>query len=298
MISQLEFFVALANHGSLAATARALDMTPPAVTKRLAQLESRLGVRLVNRTTRRLSLTHEGELLRDHAGRILADIRHMETLIAQQKNQVKGRLRINATLGFGRQRIAGLASQFAQRHPDIEIELHVSDRPLDLIERHFDVAVRFGELPDRRLVARRLLRNQRFLCASPRYLKRHGVPRGPADLAAHRCIVHNQNDEPHGTWRFHRGDHAEVVKVRSALCSNDGDIALGWVLDGHGIMIRSEWDLRKYLDARRLVRVLPDYQLEPADLFVYFPSRANLPARVRLFIDFLVEHFGQAGGHA
>ncbi|GAA4323464.1 LysR family transcriptional regulator [Pigmentiphaga soli] len=289
--SQLEFFVVLANHGSLAATARALDMTPPAVTKRLAQLEARLGVRLVNRSTRRLSLTHEGELLRDQSARILADIRNMETMISEQKGQVRGLLRINATLGFGRQRIALLASQFARQHPDIELDLHVSDRPLDLIEQHFDLGVRFGVLPDRRLVARRLMRNRRFLCASPAYLKRHGRPRTPADLLAHRCIIHNQNDEPHGVWRFHRGANSEVVKVRGALSSNDGDIARGWVLDGHGIMIRSEWDVNRYLDAGRLELVLPEYQLEPADLFVYFPSRANLPARVRLFVDFLAAQF-------
>ncbi|WP_345245836.1 LysR family transcriptional regulator [Pigmentiphaga soli] len=291
MTSQLEFFVVLANHGSLAATARALDMTPPAVTKRLAQLEARLGVRLVNRSTRRLSLTHEGELLRDQSARILADIRNMETMISEQKGQVRGLLRINATLGFGRQRIALLASQFARQHPDIELDLHVSDRPLDLIEQHFDLGVRFGVLPDRRLVARRLMRNRRFLCASPAYLKRHGRPRTPADLLAHRCIIHNQNDEPHGVWRFHRGANSEVVKVRGALSSNDGDIARGWVLDGHGIMIRSEWDVNRYLDAGRLELVLPEYQLEPADLFVYFPSRANLPARVRLFVDFLAAQF-------
>lgn len=293
MISELEFFTALCSQPSLAATARALDMTPPAATRRLAQLEARLGVRLVNRSTRRLSLTREGELYRDHAARILADLRHVETEVLQQGTRARGLLRINATLGFGRQRIAALASRFGQQYPDIAIDLQVSERPVDLIAQHVDLAIRFGKLPDRRLVARRLLRNRRFLCASPRYLKRHGAPASPAELAGHRCIIHSQNDEAHGIWRFRHGRQTEAVKVAGAMTSNDGDIALGWALDGHGIMIRSEWDLRRHLDARRLVLLLPEYRLEPADLYVYFPSRANMPARMRLFLDFLAEEFAQ-----
>jgi len=289
--SDMQFFVLIARHGSLAAAARAIDLTPPAATKRLAALESRLGVRLLNRTTRSLSLTSEGETYLRHATRILADVREMEDVVAQGRAVPRGLLRVNATLGFGRTAIAPLVSAFAARYPEVEVLMEVTDRAIDLVESGFDLAIRFGTLPDKRLNARRILSNRRFLCASPGYLERHGAPATLADLARHRCIIHRQNDDAYGIWRFLHGEHSEVVKVHGALSSNDGDIVLGWALDGHGILIRSEWDLAKYLDSGRLRVVLPEFTLPSADLFVYYPDRRNLPVRARVFIDFLAEHF-------
>jgi DNA-binding transcriptional LysR family regulator len=292
--SELEFFVLVARHGSLAAAARALDLTPPAATKRLAQMEARLGVRLVNRTTRRLSLTSEGETYLAHATRILAAIREMEDAVAGNRTAPRGLLRVNASLGFGRTTIATIVSAFCKRHPQVEVQLDVTDRPVDLVENGYDLAIRFGALPDKRLAARRVLSNRRFLCASPRYLQQHGVPQTLADLARHRCILHRQNDDAYGIWRFNEGEDSEVVKVHGALSSNDGDIVLGWALDGHGILIRSEWDLAKYVKSGRLRIVLPEYTLPSADLFVYYLDRKNLAARTRAFIDFLVEYLGEA----
>jgi len=289
--SDMRFFVLVARHGSLAAAARALDLTPPAATKRLAALESRLGVRLLNRTTRSVSLTSEGETYLRHATRILAEITEMEDEVAQGRGTPRGLLRVNATLGFGRTTIAPLVSSFAQRYPEIEVQVEVTDRPVDLVESGFDLAIRFGALPDKRLNARRIMSNRRFLCASPAYLARHGTPQTLADLASHRCIIHRQNDEAYGIWRFTQGDASEVVKVHGMVSSNDGDIVLGWALDGHGILIRSEWDLARYLDSGRLKIVLPEFSLPDADLFVYYPSQRNQTLRARAFIDFLVEHF-------
>jgi DNA-binding transcriptional LysR family regulator len=292
--ADMEFFALVARHGSLAAAARALDLTPPAATKRLAQLEARLGVRLVNRTTRRISLTGEGETYLAHATRILAAIREMEDAVSSGRAAPKGLLRVNATLGFGRTTIAPIVSAFAKRYPQVEVQMEVTDRPVDLVESGHDLAIRFGTLPDKRLNARRVMSNRRFLCASPRYLKEHGTPASLADLAKHRCIVHRQNDEAHGVWRFYSGEgeeHSEVVKVHGALSSNDGDIVLGWALDGHGILVRSEWDLARYVESGRLHIVLPEYRLPSADLFVYYLNRRNQAARTRAFIDFLVEHF-------
>lgn len=295
MISDLEFIVMLARHGNLSAAARALDVTPPAATKRLAQLEQRLGVRLVNRTTRSLSLTSEGETYLQHASRILGDIREMEDIVSSSR-EPRGLLRINATLGFGRTTIAPLVSDFAKRYPQVEVQMEVTDRPVDLVESGYDLAIRFGALPDKRLNARRILSNRRFLCASPLYLERHGMPSDLAELARHRCIIHRQNDDAYGIWRFTHLDHSEVVKVHGMLSSNDGDIVLGWALDGHGILIRSEWDLAKYLESGRLRVVLPEFTLPSADLYAYYPSRQNLAARTRVFIDFLVRHFAGATG--
>jgi DNA-binding transcriptional LysR family regulator len=289
--SDMQFFVLVAKHGSLAAAARAIDLTPPAATKRLAALESRLGVRLLNRTTRTLSLTSEGETYLQHATRILSEIKDMEDVVSQGRTVPRGLLRVNATLGFGRTTIAPLVSAFAAHYPEVEVQMEVTDRPIDLVESGFDLAIRFGALPDKRLNARRIMSNRRFLCASPAYLERHGTPRSLADLAGHRCIIHRQNDDAYGIWRFMHHDHSEVVKVHGMLSSNDGDIVLGWALDGHGILIRSEWDLAKYLDSGRLKIVLPEFDLPAADLFVYYPSKRNQTIRARAFIDFLVEQF-------
>lgn len=291
-IDDLTFFVLVARHGSLSAAARVLDVTPPAATKRLALLENRLGARLVNRTTRSFSLTSEGETYLHYATRIVADIRQMEDAVRASRSVPRGLLRVNATLGFGRTAIAPLVSEFAKLHPQVEVQLDVTDRPVDLVEGGYDLAIRFGEPPDKRINARRIMSNRRFLCASPAYLQRHGAPASLADLAAHRCIVHRQNDDAHGVWRFVRDGEIEVVKVRGALSSNDGDIVLGWALDGHGILIRSEWDLAKYLESGRLRLVLPEYALPSADLFVYYPSRQNQSARARALIDFLAGRLG------
>lgn len=287
--SELAFFVLLAKKASLSATARELNITPPAVTKRLAQLEQRLGVRLVNRTTRTVSLTNEGKLYLAHASRILDEIREMEEQVAATRDAPKGLLRVNATLGFGRTTVAPLISAYARRYPDVAVQLQLTDRPLNLVEEAFDLGIRFGELPDSRLSARKVMSNRRFLCASPAYLKQFGEPKTPHDLAQHRCILHRQNDDAHGIWRLTKGRKTETVKVDGTLSSNDGDVVQNWALDGHGILMRSEWDVARYLESGRLQVVLKDYRPAPADLFVYYPSRRNLPAKVRTFIDFLAD---------
>nr|WP_205299169.1 LysR substrate-binding domain-containing protein [Paraburkholderia sp. Cy-641] len=295
MTSYLEFFVLLGRYGNLSAAARDLDITPPAATKRLAQLEARLGVRLMNRTTRSVSLTAEGETFLHYATRILAEVREMEDIVSSSRSVPRGLLRVNATLGFGRTTIAPFVSEFAKRYPHVEVQLDVTDRPIDLVESGVDLAIRFGELPDKRLNARRIMANRRLLCASPRYLELHGTPESLADLASHQCIVHRQNDDAYGIWRLERNGEPHSVKVRGVLSSNDGDIVLSWALDGHGILLRSEWDLAKYLESGRLRVVLPEFVQPSADLFVYYPNRRNQSARARAFIDFLAERFGRHG---
>ncbi|GAB5096744.1 LysR substrate-binding domain-containing protein [Caballeronia sp. HLA56] len=289
--SDFEFFILLAKLKSMSGAARALDLTPPAATKRLGIMEKRLGAQLVNRTTRSISLTPEGETYLRYATQIVEQVREMEEAITGARTDPQGLLRINATLGFGRTTIAPLVSEFAKRFPQVEVQFEVTDRPVDLIEGAFDMAIRFGELPDSRLSARRIMSNRRFLCASPKYLERFGTPEKIEDLLQHRCIIHRQNDDAHGVWRFIDEDHTEALKVRGALSSNDGDIVLRWALDGHGILIRSEWDLAKYVQSGRLEIVLPNAVLPSADLFVYYPRQRNQTARARAFIDFLVERF-------
>lgn len=292
--SELAFFCLLVKLGSLAATAREMNLTPPAVTKRLAQLEERLGVRLLNRTTRRISLTNEGEVYFANAQRILGDIAEMERLVSSSRAAPKGLLRVNAPLGFGRSYIGPAISLFTKAYPEVEVQLHLTDRPVSLPDEAIDVAIRFGDIPDSRLIAKKIAPNRRLLCASPAYLKAHGRPEIPADLARHACIVLRQNESAYGVWRLAKGkQQGEAVKVHGKLSTNDGEVALNWALDGHGILMRAEWDLAKYLRTGRLEQVLADYETPPADVYAVYLERLNLSAKVSYFIEYLRDYLGR-----
>jgi len=286
-VSELAFFSQLVGAGSLAATARELNLTPPAVTKRLAQLEKRLGVRLLNRTTRSISLTAEGETYLVNAKRILEEIEEMERQVSSSRAEPKGLLRVNAPLGFGRTHVGPAISSFAKRYPEVEVQLHLSDRPIHLPDDAIDVAIRFGELPDSRLIARKIATNRRRLCATPGYLDTFGRPESPRDLMKHNCIVLRQNDAAFGTWRLSRGKQMESIKVHGGLSTNDGEVALNWALEGHGILMRAEWNLADHLRSGRLEEVLGDYETPPADIYAVYLERLNLSAKVSFFIEHL-----------
>jgi LysR family transcriptional activator of dmlA len=290
-ISDLAFFVMLVKQGSLAAVARELGVTPPVVSTNLAKLELRLGVRLLNRTTRRMSVTHEGEVYYAEAVRILAEVEELESSVAESRAVPKGLLRVNATIGFGRQYIGPAISGFVRKFPEVEVQLQVTDRPLNLSDEAFDVGIRIGMLPDARFHARKIASNFRVLCASPVYLHNNPAPATPRDLQRHHCIVLRENDAAYGTWHLQQGKKEETVKVRGGLSTNHGEVALGWALDGHGILMRSEWDIAPYLRSGRLCPVLPDWQLAPADIFAVYPERLNMSAKVTAFVDFMRERF-------
>lgn len=290
----MAFFSLLARTGSFSATALELGISKPAVSKRLALLEARLGVQLLIRTTRRSGLTPEGEIYLAHARRILADIDDMEQQVASSMAAPKGLLRVNATLGFGRSQIAPLISEFVTTQPDVQVQLQLTVNPPLLSEDVFDVCIRFGEPPDTRVIARRIAANRRLICAAPAYLERHGTPKTPSELATHNCIGIRQGDEAYGTWHFTAGTKIETVKVRGNLSTNDGEIAVNWALAGHGLLMRAEWDVAKYLRSGRLVQVLGNYQTPPADIYAIYPQRHQTAARVRAFVDFLIAKFAQA----
>ena len=295
--ADLGFFSALASAGSLSAAARELGITTASVSKHLALMESRMGVPLVNRTTRRMSLTPEGELYLAHARRILGELEDMEQLLGSSKATPNGLLRVNATLGFGRSHIAPLISQFVRNYPQVEVQLQLSVNPPPLTDDVYDVCIRFGPPPDARMIARRIAPNRRLLCAAPSYLAQHGTPKVANDLKRHQCIGIRQGDEAYGVWRLStgRGRHAvtEVVKTRGNLATNDGEIAVNWTLDGHGILLRAEWDIERYLRSSRLVQVLPQYQTPDADIYAVYPQRHQMATRVRVFVDFVSLSFSQ-----
>jgi LysR family transcriptional activator of dmlA len=291
--SDLHFFVSLVKAGSLTAAARELDVTPPAVSKRLALLEDRLGVRLLNRTTRRISLTHDGEVYLESARRIIEEIDDLERVVSSSRASPKGLLRVNAPMGFGRSYIAPAISEFAFQYREVEVQLHLTDHPLVMADESIDVGIRFGDIPDATMIARRIAPNRRLLCASPAYLKDRSRPETPADLNSHNCIVLRQNETAYGAWRFEREGRSHTVKVHGPLSSNDGEVVLKWALDGHGIVMRAEWDIAKYIRSGRLEQVLEKYSLPPADIFAVYPHRHHLSAKVTAFIDFLIERFGR-----
>jgi len=287
----LAFFSALAACGSLNAAGRRLGVSTAAVSRRLALMESRLGVALVARTTRRMSLTPEGELYLERARRVLDDLEDMAQMLGGARSSPKGLLRVNATPGFGRHRLAAIVSQFVTRYPEVEVQLHLTVDPPPLAENAFDVCVWIGEPPDARIVARRLASNRRLLCAAPSYLQAHGTPKAAQDLARHSCLVIRQGSEAYGVWRLFRGSgrsrRAESVKIRGPLITNDGEVAVRWALDGRSILLRSDWDIGPHLLSGRLVHVLPQYETPGADIFAVYPHRHQMSARIRAFVDFL-----------
>lgn len=292
--ADLGFFSTLAGAGSLSAAARELGISTAAVSKHLALMEARLGMPLVNRSTRRMSLTPEGALYLEHARRILADIGELQEQLGGARATPKGLLRVNATLGFGRSHVAPLVSRFVARYPQVNVQLQLSVNPPPLTDDAYDVCVRFGEPPDARVVARRLAPNRRLLCASPAYLTRHGTPRTPAELAQHNCIGIRQGEQAYGVWRLAgaRGREASV-RIRGSLTTNDGGVAVSWALEGHGILMRAEWDIRPHLRSGRLVQVLPDFHTPDADIYAVCPQRSRATARVRAFTDFLAASFAR-----
>ncbi|MEO8280145.1 MAG: LysR substrate-binding domain-containing protein [Ideonella sp.] len=294
--ADLGFFSTLASAGSLSAAARELGITTPAVSKHLSVMESRVGLSLVTRTTRRMSLTPEGEVYLAHARRILGDIDHLSQLLGVAKATPQGLLRVNATLGFGRTHVAPLISRFVRKHPKVEVQLQLSVNPPPLTEDLFDVCIRFGAPPDARVISRFIAPNRRLLCASPAYLAKHGVPKVPDDLTRHNCIGIRQGEEAYGVWRLTggRGKAATTtsVKTRGSVSSNDGEIAVSWALDGLGILMRAQWDIERHLKSGRLVQVLPQYLTPDADIHAMYPQRHQLTARVRSFVAFVAVAFG------
>jgi DNA-binding transcriptional LysR family regulator len=291
-VSDLEFFVGLVKHGSLTALARELGVTPPAVSKKLFALEKRLGVRLLTRTTRRIALTQEGESYLGTGVRLLEQIQELERSVSSSRDVPQGLLKVNATFGFGRRYIVPAICAFHRQYRDVEVQLELTDRPMNLSETAFDVGVRFGTLPDQRMVARLLVPNQRFVCASADYLARAGTPKLPSDLRQHACLVLRENDSGYGTWQFSKGKRLESVKVHGILSSNDGEATLSWALAGEGILVRSAWDVQPFINAGKLTRLLSDWRLPDADIYAIFPQRLHLSAKVRVFIDFLQAHLG------
>lgn len=294
-IDDLRFFALISRFGSLTAVAREMGLTLPAVSKRLTQLEQRLGVQLVLRTTRRLTLTAEGERYAEGARPIINQLAELESAVSNSQALLTGRLSLNASFGFGRRFIAPLVSAFHQLHPNLEIDLQLTSQPLNFLDNSVDIDLRVGEPPDSRLVAIKLMSNSRVLCATPAYLQKHGVPQRVTDLADHNCIVLRQYESDYSLWRFVKDGKEYVQKVSGDLSSNDGETVVNYARDGHGIILRSAWDIHTSLQQGELVPLLTDYQAPAADIYAVYTYRKHLPARISVFIHFIKQSLGQQG---
>ena len=283
--ADLRFFLVVAGAPSLAAASRALDVSRSAVTQRLSQLEARLRCRLLDRTTRHLRLTEEGELLLGRARNVLDDLDEISDILGSRHDVVSGHLHVAAPLGFGRRYIRAIVAAFRERNPDVTVTLTLTDRPTLVTEGNWDLIIHIGELKNSSSIMVRLAPNERIICAAPAYLAAHGEPTEPAELTAHTCLALRQNDEDVTLWRFmDRHRKTTPVRVTPAMASNDGEVVRAWALDGLGIIVRSEWDIADDLRAGRLRRILPRYRLPSADVVALLGRRGGRTARANVFL--------------
>lgn len=289
--TDLRFFVTLAESGTLTEAARRMDVTASAISQRLQQLEKRLCVHLIHRSTRRFTLTDEGELFYTKAVTLLSELDALIESLRARSGEVAGTLHVWAPLGFGRKHLAPLLADFHTRHPKLVVSLTLSDvRPSADADR-FDLIVHIGELFDSSMIAYPIAPNRRFVCASPAYLQRQGMLQAPEELTRHSCIVLRENEEDVSLWRFRKEGQEVSVRVTPSLNSNDGEVTSGWALAGKGIILRSEWAIAEYLRSGELVSVLDDWQVSDVDIVALIPQRHGVSARVKLFLALLKERF-------
>ena len=288
----LRVFTTVVRKASFAEAAVAHHASPAFVSKRIRLLEEELGVKLLHRTTRRVAVTEEGERVYHWAQRILDDVEHLLQEVDVTRRQPRGLLRVSTSFGFGRHVVAPALSQLIAQHPALQLRLEVFDRLVDVAAEGFDLDVRVGDEIAPHLIARRLADNHRVLCAATAYLQRRGSPRTLDELAGHDCLVIKERDHPFGVWKLRAGAQERSVKVTGPLSTNHGEMAVQWARDGHGIVLRSLWDVAADLQSGVLVRLLPEWRQE-ANIWAVYPTRLERSAKVRVCVEFLQDFFRQ-----
>ncbi len=291
----LRFFNVLATSVSLAEAARKMDVTPPAVTQRLRVLEARIGIRLIDRSSRKMTLTDEGSLVASHGTIVAEAMEALSEALANRKKAVSGHLRIAAPHGFGRLHVAPVVDAFAKTHAGVTVTLDLSDHPGAQLLESSDVIIHIGPPGPMNQIVTTLAPNRRILCASPDYLADAAPIQSPSDLMRHRCLVVRENDEDVTLWRFlHPSRAAETVRIRPTMCSNDGAVVREWAVAGQGVAIRSEWNIAGDLAAGRLKRVLPSWEVPPADVVAMLGTRFGRSARTTAFLAMLRQSLSPA----
>ena len=292
LLTDLRVFMLVARRAGFAAVAQELGVSPAYVSKRIALLEQNLNVVLLHRTTRRVTITEEGERIYEWAQRILHDVDQMMDELSDVRQVPQGMLRIISSFGFGRQVVAPALSALARQYPQLELRFDVEDRLVDLGNEGVDLDIRIGDDIAPNLIARKLGTNYRILCASPSFLAQHGTPKQLADLATCSCLVIKERDHPFGIWQLQNKEGEHAIKVTGPLSSNHGEIVHQWCLDGQGIALRSWWDVCDNIASGHLVHVLPEYY-QPANIWAVYVSRLATSAKVRITVEFLRHYFAE-----
>lgn len=294
-LADMRFFVSAVACGSLSAAGRELGFSPAVGSKRLSRLEADLGVRLLQRSSRRLALTEEGAIYYERCQVILAEVDDAEVAVGRGRHEAQGVLRVSSPVALGRRWIGPALAELAAMAPRLTVQLMLSDQIVDLIEGGLDCSVRIGGTPDSRLIARHLTDNRRIICAAPAYLAKRCAPQTPEDLAKHDCIVMSRSGVAHADWRLEQRDTGALttVRVKGRFATDNGELAHDWALAGLGLVRRSILDVADELASGRLVEVLPRWAGPRAPVQVLYASRRHLPARVRLFIDHLAAMFAR-----
>jgi DNA-binding transcriptional LysR family regulator len=291
---QISTFTEVASKGSLSAAARAEGVAPSMIGRRIDALEQRLGVKLLQRTTRKIALTDEGMVFLDDCQRILAELEDAEAAVSARSASANGQLTISAPAGFGRQHVAPLLPSFLAEHQNLQLALSLNDRFVDLIGDNIDIAIRIATLTDSSLVGVKLADNKRLVVASPQYLKRHGTPTTLEQLADHNCLAFNNDGSQRG-WSFRSQGKNLTLKVSGNLVCNDGEVLHDWALAGKGLAWRSMWEVGAELASGQLVSVLDQFAAPDHDIYAVFAQRRHLPLRIRMFVDFLRHAYSAPG---
>lgn len=295
-LQAMQVFTRVAEQGSFSAAADQLHMSKSAVSKSIAGLEDHLGARLLNRTTRKLSLTEAGSLYLEACARIIAEVEEAENSTQRLQSNPRGKLRVNAPMSFGVSHVAPLIVPFMAAFPDIEVDLTLNDRFVDLVDEGFDLAIRIGSLDDSTLIARKLGEDEILLVAAPNYLERRGVPAAPADLSDHDCLVYTYG-RTRDEWRFRSENGLAPVRVQGRFRANNGDAVRVAAVGGLGVALLPQFIIRDDLVTGRLVRLLPEISAAPLEIHAIYPHNRHQSAKLRTFIDYLREHLMLAGNH-
>jgi len=295
-IKEIEALVAAIEKGSLAKAAKDEGVTPAMLGRRIDTLEARLGVKLVHRTTRHLTITEQGALFLDSCHKILNEMEYAEKQVSEGRNKATGQLSVYAPAAFGRRHVAPHARAFVSQHPGVHITFNLTTSPIDLVRERYDVGIRIGhDGVDPNFVSVKLAKNRRVICGSPAYFKRHGVPQRPEDLVRHNCLVFSSPSHHGNNWEFRVAGRPVTVRVAGNVGCNDGELLTHWARGGLGLARRSTWEVQPYLDSGELMSVLDDYARPGQDIMAIYPSQRYLPAKVRYFISALKSIYARPG---
>jgi DNA-binding transcriptional LysR family regulator len=294
-LKQIEAFVDVAEKGSLARAAVEHGITPVMLGRRIDALEKRLGVKLMHRTTRHLTLTEEGTVFLDHCRKLLSELDSAEEIVSEGRHKATGHLIVSAPAAFGRLHVASHAPTFVAANPDVRISFNLTDHVVDLVREGYDLGIRIGGSIDPNFVAVKLASNRRVVCATPAYFERYGIPKTLEELANHNCLAFNLQGGQQRGWYFQKGGKTVTVKANGNLDCNDGELLHRWASEGLGLAWRSTWEIESQLASGALITVLDKYALPDYDIMAVYPKPKHLPAKVRFFIDALKAQYAEPG---